>query len=128
MMTVSELQRRCFFKVIGKYAVSSAANALPTLANTAPTSVTNLSSDDQTVDLPLVRSINSPTDEDSPHQSFMSSTFRNAALTVSVAERHTKNDVDTPLSPPPIGIANVTLNHQIKIGVTLEDIHGRSPL
>ncbi len=52
-MTINELKRRDFFKVMGKGAVSAAAISLPTLANATPTSPTNLPSDHQTVDSPL---------------------------------------------------------------------------
>ena len=52
-MTINELKRRDFFKVMGKGAVSAAAISLPTLANATPTSPTNLLSDHQTIDSPL---------------------------------------------------------------------------
>ncbi len=67
------------------------------------------------------------TSEGFTHQSFMSRTVRDAALAVSVTEHHTKNDFETPFPRTPIGMVNASLNRQIKIGVTLKDIHGRLP-
>ncbi len=67
------------------------------------------------------------TSEGLTHQSFMSRTVRDAALAVSVTEHHTKNDFETPFPRTPIGMVNASLNRQIKIGVTLKDIHGRLP-
>lgn len=67
------------------------------------------------------------TNEGFTHQSFMSRTVRDAALAVSVTEQHTKNDFETPFPRTPIGMVNASLNRQIKIGVTLKDIHGRLP-
>ncbi|MFA0409303.1 amidase, partial [Vibrio splendidus] len=52
-MTINELKRRDFFKVMGKGAVSAAAISLPTLANATPTSPTKVPSDHQTADSPL---------------------------------------------------------------------------
>ncbi|PML50021.1 amidase [Vibrio lentus] len=52
-MTINELKRRDFFKVMGKGAVSAAAISLPALANASPTSPKTLPADYRTVDSPL---------------------------------------------------------------------------
>nr|WP_240699210.1 hypothetical protein [Vibrio sp. F12] len=52
-MTINELKRRDFFKVMGKDAVSATAISPPTLANTTPTSPTHLPPDFQTVGSPM---------------------------------------------------------------------------
>jgi len=70
---------------------------------------------------------NGSTNEDFTHQSFMSRTVRDTALALSVTEDHTKNRFEHAFPRTAIGMVNTPLNRQIKIGVTMKDIHGRLP-
>ncbi|ROV57728.1 amidase [Vibrio ponticus] len=70
---------------------------------------------------------NGSTQEDFTHQSFMSRSVRDTALAISVTENHIKDGFDTPFARTALGMVHRPLNRQIRVGVTMRDIHGRLP-